>query len=457
MSLSPKRISVEVQEAELPCPIETTLYTRIPHPTWLHAAGNIVSPLHVSAYRWLCAGRFLSHIGDIFYTLSMPWFLLGHHGGAQTLSLVLMAHGAPRILGLVMSGPLIDRLRSRTVILLASSGRACLTLVLAFIIAQGHPALWLLCCISALLGICGGLFMPAEQAITPALLPDRVWQAGNALTMISLQLATVLGSCIVGVIIGNLPAMGTLGINALVFVAATFLFMGMSEPRHSTIVYSIKTRQKTFAFPAPSRTWVDDKALDNRLTFWQLFRKSSYLQIWLIILVFMNVGLGGAIGVALPALLRHQFHVSASSYGFVVAGTAIGGLVGALGAGMLGKIPYRSAVGLLFFVAQAVVLIFLPWSPSVMGIWTILVVAGALHSVGHVMVMTVMQQNVPRHLMGRSMSAFVFASMGVHSISLALAGVVIAHLGPGAAFVVASILIMLSCLLGYSQRAFRLR
>lgn len=421
--------------------------------SWIHALSRILSPLRVRNYRLLFAGQLISNVGDIFYAVALPWFMLSNGGGAQALGIVLTAYGVPRVGSVLLGGLLSDRYQPRKVMLLADSMRTLLMGMLAGLVARGHPALWMLCTVSALEGTFAGLFIPAAWSVVPSLLTDDVLQAGNALTTSSAQVAGIVGAGIAGAVVAWLQPAGALAIDALTFVVSAGTLAAIREKQELPTAQQDTTEKREVA-PASERTGHELSPQVPR-TFWRLLRTSRDLQITLILVIFMNLGSGGTLQVALPAFAHDQLKAAASGYGFILAGFAIGALMGAVVAGGLGRIPYRYLIGLSCFIMQAGAMTLVPLLGSVAAASCIMVIAGAMNSLGNVILVTQVQQIFPRHLMGRIMSAFAFTNFGLYPLSVAVAGIIVAHYGPISVFVMNGILIAVPCIIGGFQREFR--
>src|SRR6202008_423115 len=55
-----------------------------------------LAPLHHRGFRLLVSGQLASNVGDAFYAVALPWYVLAEHGGALLLGTVLAAYGVPR-------------------------------------------------------------------------------------------------------------------------------------------------------------------------------------------------------------------------------------------------------------------------------------------------------------------------------------------------------------------------
>jgi MFS family permease len=416
---------------------------RIKH-SGLHSLGRIFSPLRKRNYSLLFSGQLISNVGDAFYWVALPWFMLSGGGGAQALGIALAAYGIPRIGTILLGGSLSDRWRPRKVMLLADVMRALLVGVLALLVMERHPSFWLLCIVLALLGGFAGLFLPATWSITPDILSDDELQAGNALNNISMQIATFVGSGIAGAALGILQVAGTFAMDALTFIVSAVTLSAMRQERKMVAIQGQGTtgEQTNIESASPS-------------TFWQLLRTSRYLRMILSLIVFMNLTGGALFDVALPAFVHNQLKAAASGYGLILASLAIGSLVGALIAGSLGKIRYRYIISLVFFIVEAVALALIPFLTTVVAVAVTMIIVGLMNGLGNVIAVTLTQQILPRHLMGRIMSAFGFTNLGFYPLSVAVGGIVVAHYGSLPIFLLGGVLIAIPAMIGVLQREFR--
>lgn len=421
---------------------------------WLQALGGMLAPLRLRDYSLLFSGQLVSNVGDAFYAVALPWFMLSSGGGAQDLGIVLTAYGVPRVGGVLLGGPLSDRLRPRRLMLLSDTFRLFLTGALAALVLIGQPALWLLCLVSAFLGIFSGLFTPPAWAVVPDILSDADLQAGNALTTSSMQIASFIGSGVAGIVVARFQSGIAFVIDALSFVvsAVTLALMRNGRAAQNAQIQVTASKEQTISAEASMET-VDAPA--STMTFWQLLRSSRLLQVLLVMIIFMNLGNGAAFEVALPVLARNSLHAGASGYGLILAGFSIGAFVGALCAGALGKIPYRGLVGLGFFFVQACAFALIPFLPNVASVTAIMILAGVLNGLGNVISITLIQQALPRHLMGRIMGAIAFMNFGFYPLSVAFGGFFVAHSGPTLMFVAEGVLIAVPALFGLFQREFK--
>ena len=138
-----------------------------------------LAPLRHRGFRLLVSGQLASNVGDAFYAVALPWYVLAEHGGPLLLGTVLAAYGIPRTVLLAVGGHASDRWGPWTVMMTSDGVRAFAAAALAVAAASGPARAAVLVPIAAVLGAGEGLFLPGSFAIVPALLPMRSCRAAT--------------------------------------------------------------------------------------------------------------------------------------------------------------------------------------------------------------------------------------------------------------------------------------
>lgn len=415
---------------------------------------GMFSPFKVRNFTLLFGGQTVSTIGDALYAVALPWLILSNGGSPQEIGIVLAAYGIPRVGSILIGGWLSDRLRPYRLMLVADSVRAVLVGLLAVLALQGQPALWQLCAIAVPLGAFQGLFLPASSAILPDILSDRDLQAGNALGLIMTQLASLVGSSLAGAIVVALSSGFAMAIDALTFIIsaaslALIRLKGESEAERALQAEAGNAQENS------SHTLEQQANPQDTITLGQFVRTSRMLQVGLIVSLVSNFCFGGLIEVVLPTLVHGPMNGGAQGYGLIMAGFSIGALVGGILSGMLGGLKKKGLVALLVIFVMAAMIALLPYSGGVVGAIICMVISGIANSISNILLITVLQIIIPRHLMGRVMGLLMFTSFGTYPISVALAGVLTSQLGATILFPFSGLLLSLSILYGLSQKALR--
>ena len=416
--------------------------------------GLRAGPLRLRDFRLLIAGQMVSTVGDMFYAVALPWFVLSSGGTPRDLGIVLAAYGIPRAGSVILGGALSDRTQPRRMMLLADIARALLVGALAVIVLLDMHTLWILCAIAAPLGAFEGIFLPASMAMLPSILSDDDLQAGNAINMATVQLSTLAGPSIGGVIVASVRSGVAFAIDAATFVVSALALAGMRGARKPAVATQPELSTDLSA-ELPEADVSTDAVAHEPKTFWALLRASRLLQTGLAVSIVGNLAFGGLVEVALPDLARGPLHAGATGFGLMLSTFGAGALAGSLIGATMGKLPHRGMIALLFGLAQGIFVAITPFTGGLAGAAITMGAWGLVNAMSNVLLITLLQQKLPRALMGRIMGAFMFANFGLYPISVAVGGVVVERLGPAILFPITGALLFLAILYGLFQPELR--
>lgn len=415
--------------------------------SWRYLIG-ILGPFKQRNFSLLVSGQMISTIGDMFYAVALPWFILTNGLGIQALSIVLAAYGISRVSCLPLGGILSDRLHPQRVMLFSDIMRAILIGVLAGLVLQGHPLLWEICLVTVLSGCFAGLFLPASFAILPELLPDQDLQAGNALNLGAVQFATFFGPLLGGIVVNLFSPSLAFALDSISFVISAITLFSISSSLSVTKA-AVSRRDIEGAEPSPDSVGEEEHVV--RQTFWQFAKSTRLLQVALLIMVMLNVSFGGLMEIALPLLAKGPLRGGATGFGLLLSAYGLGALLGSIGAGGLGHIRRRCVLALLLTLVQAIGFAIIPLSGQITESALILVIAGGANGLTNVLFFTLVQQQVPRYLLGSILSAFLLASFGLYPLSVILGGFIATHFGPLVMFPLTLFLTLPALIFGLAQ------
>ena len=394
-------------------------------------------PLSGRDFRLLAGGQLASTVGDYCYAIALPWLVLSPHrgpGGAALLGVVLACYGVPRTVLIPVGGMLADKLGPRRLMLAADAGRCVLVAVLAVLAARRMSSVEVLGPVAALIGAGEGLFVPASFALVPTLVKPDQLQAGNALSAAMTQAGSLAGPVLGGILVATAGSTPAFAVDA-----ATFALSAIS-------LALISTRSPAAAADggAPEETGPG---------VWTLLRTSRLLQVFLVVGIAANLASGGTTDVALPALAHARF--GAGGYGALLACFGTGAMLGTLYAARGRKLarPTVVACGAYFVMAAATAL--LPFLWGLPGAAAASLVWGVTNGFGNVVFITLLQQWAPGRLLGRVMGLIMLASFGSFPLSVAVAGLLVRHLGPSPIFPIAAGLVTVAIIGALSQREIR--
>lgn len=187
-------------------------------------------------FNYLWAGQAVSQLGDYLPYVSLPLFVKYLTDGTLEVALAYALDAAPAVLVGFLGGVLIDRLRLRTVMIVADLLRAAAFGYLAWLSAAGPAAgsgegLISVLAVAFVAGTLAAFFNGALFAAVPRLVARDQLAMANAKLASTLNLGTILGPALAGVLIASVGFWATFGINAATFLisAASLVFVGEVE------------------------------------------------------------------------------------------------------------------------------------------------------------------------------------------------------------------------------------
>jgi MFS family permease len=445
-------------------------------------------PLANRDFQLLTAGQFTSTVGDYCYAVALPWLVLSTHGGPVLLGTVLACYGVPRTVLIPVGGMLADKLDPRIVMFTADAVRCLLVAALAVVAARRLESLAVLGPIAALLGAGEGVFLPAYFTIMPAILQPAQLQAGNALSTAMVQVGSLAGPVLGGILVttaGSAPAFtvdsASFGISAmalaLIAVRHSRALAAQRAPAGSARAGSpaaVTAQPATAAEPASANpasaaeSGADIEPGSERDTepgserdtepgavtsVWSLLRQSRLLQVIVLVAVVANLTFAGTFEVALPALAHARF--GAAGYGALIACFGAGSVAGTLAAARSKTLRRPAVAACWAFMGSAATICLVPFLGGLPGAAAAILVMAICNGFGNIVLITLLQQWAPSHLLGRVMSLVMLASMGTFPASVAVSGFLVHRLGPSPFFPVAGIVEGITVLVALTQRVMR--
>lgn len=431
---------------------------------------SLLLPLRNRNFRLLLAGQVGSLLGDQVYLVALPFFILGH-GSTATLGQVLLAFGLARIVLLPVGGVLADRFLSARswLIVAANFGKMGLLIALTLALPATLPPLMVL---AVLLGGLEGISLPPSMSLLPDLVKGDLIGPGNALLNGVVMGTTLFGPALAGLLVtvaGPGPAFAIdaagIGISALtMYMIATTLGKAPGALDGGTGSAAAAAPDGDGAAErgdggedaSPQAEPVGEQpAARRRGEFWRLLGSSRMFQFSLLITLIANVTYAGAQQVALPLFSKSVLLTGVRGYGLLLSAFGVGSLAGALLSGRMFGWPGRGKIALGLGVLQGVALTLIPLGHQLWVGMTALAVTGITGGMLDVFYLSMLQQKLPRALLGRSMSALMLTAYGAYPASVAIAAVIVDRYGVTPIFVADGLVVCASFLVGFASREFR--
>ncbi|GHJ35363.1 MFS transporter [Streptomyces sp. TS71-3] len=407
------------------------------------AAAVDVAPLRLPAFRRYLLANVVSATGSAMAPLALAYAVLDAGGGAVSLGVVLTTSTVPAIVFALAGGVLADRLSRSRLLFVGNVLAGVAQAVLTGLVATRHAGTGAIAACGFASGVAAAFIAPAAQGAVPQLVAPGRLQEANALVRLPGNGVRVLGPVLGGVLVAAAGPAWALGWDAVSFLVAALLLLGLRLDAPSATTPSAATEPSAPAVPDPSSKTPPARStpLSDLRTGWAAFRSRTWLWTYTVAgTVVVAAWLAGY--QLLGPVVAAQRYGGARAWGLVQGAFALGLLTGTLVC--LRYRPRRQiAVAVLGSAGLA-----LP--PAAMGLglplaWVLsgAVVAGVGLDVAVVAWTTALQWHVPRGELGRMSSfnaigerlavplgyliaALAAQTWGTSTVLLACAGVVLA-------------------------------
>ncbi len=202
--------------------------------TQLRASTHAGRSMTDRRFNLLWAGQAVSQLGDYLPYVSLPLFVKYLTDGTLEVALAYALDASPAVLVGFLGGALIDRWRLRSVMLITDVLRAAAFGYLAWIAAMG-PAegsgegLVAVLAVAFVAGTLAAFFNGALFAAVPRLIARDQLATANSKLAASLNLATILGPALAGLLISNIGFWPTFALNAATFLVSAVTILAVGE------------------------------------------------------------------------------------------------------------------------------------------------------------------------------------------------------------------------------------
>ena len=357
----------------------------------------------------LLASRLISDLGTGIAPIALAFGVLALPGaGAGDLGLVLFCAALPRLLFVLVSGVLADRVNRARLMVLAECLAAGAQAVAATLFITGHATVSTLAALAAVNGLAVALFYPSLTGLVPQVARDEDLQSANALVRLSSNVASILGTALGGVLVATVGPGWALAIDALSF-AMSALLLALVRVR-----------------PVP-RPEVRSSVISDLAQGWREF--SSRRWVWLVVVLFslMNVGFVSALGVLGP-VQSLQHWGGARGWALVLASFSLGTVVGVLVAMRVRPSrPMLVAMIVCPVLALPVAAMAVPMPLAVIAVLAF--ASGIAVDVFEVLWQTALQQNIPSESLSRVSAYDWLGSTALSPWALAGPGALVVAVG----------------------------
>jgi len=408
---------------------------------------RLLKPLRIRDFRLLWLAQGVSLFGDQFYLVALPWLTLQLTGSGLALGSVLMVAGGARAVFQLLGGALSDRFSARSLMLISNIVRAAATATITALVTFGVVELWQLYALSIVFGVVDAFFFPASVSVVPQLVVKEYLPAANGLLRGTNRLMALSGPAIAGLVVFHRSLGSAFAIDTATFVFAAIMVWLM--------------RKQVAAAPEEGEEGKTSEARSNRLlgSIIEGLKYSwrhplvKYLLFFIAIIEFCFVG-PSSVGLATLAKTRFETDWGASALGWMLSAFGAGMLIGMVVAGSMKADRGRGKVIIGATLLLGFGLLLLGFAHELLWAGVTLTFIGIGGGLANITILSLLQAETDRRMLGRVMGLLMFGSTLVESLSYALAGV-IADESLTALFVGSGALLLIAISLSLTGRTLR--
>ena len=388
-------------------------------------ASRMLRPLRRRDFALLVSGSIASLLGDGFFHVALAWQVYTISNVPTALSIVFLAISIPNVLLVLVGGVFADRYDRRKLMVAADLVRAAALGAIALLSAAGVLEVWHIAVLVLFVGAGDAFFNPASTALLPDVVDDEDLPAANALAgMYRPVMIRVIGPALAGLVVaafGPAPAFAIDAGSFLLSAVAIWLIRARPAARAAIdhgVRATIAQVGEGFRF-ARSQPWI-----------W-----ATLLAAMFSLLVFI-----GPIEVLVPYVIKNKLALGPEALGLIFAFGGVGSFAMSVLIGVVG-LPRRRVT--VMYVAWSLGVAATAFYGLMTSLWQALAISFVLQAsfmLGQVIWTTMLQQLVPRELLGRISSLDWLMSIGLVPVSYALTGPVSGALGPDMTLVAAGLL-----------------
>jgi len=367
--------------------------------------------------RLLIAAFLVDDVGSWSYIVVISVYIFDRTHSTQWLAANAACRWGPSLLLASYGGVLADRYQRTTVMVISALASAVLMTGMAVAVASTAPVAYLLV-ISALSSVAMAPYQPAAGALTPEIVGEQDLSAANSIFSALQSLVVVVGPGIGGLLLLTGRPVISVAINAASFAVAAALVTRLR----------VRSRGGGSAEESTAQQWL--AGLRSLVT--------QPVAVAVILFCALDSAVYGAATV-LYVPLSVRLGTGPTGYSYLLAGSALGGL---LGAGVANRLSGASRLAPV--IMGSICLQALPFLLTVPVHWPALAAAlQVLSGVGMIIVdvlaITSLQRDLPGDVLGRVLGVFdTVVLAGILLASLAT-GVLLAHADVNVALVAVGI------------------
>jgi len=285
-------------------------------------------------FRLFWSGNFTSNIGTWMQNVAQGWLVLTLTNSAFWLGVVGFAGSIPFLFVTLFGGVVADRVDKRRLLLVTQTTMMLLAFLLAGLTYFHLIGVWGVAAIAFGNGVAMSMNAPSYQALVPRLVRREDLTNAIALNSAQFNMSRILGPTLGGYAMALLGMAGNFFLNGVSFLAVLWALTRIDYPEEK-----LSHHQSMWA------------SLGSGFAYLRSNRQ-MYVLIWMTVFVSF---FGIPFLTFIPYFAKMQLNVGESGLGWLMAGSGLGAVLGAMTVASAGVIRHRGRVltgcGMVFFLA----------------------------------------------------------------------------------------------------------
>jgi MFS family permease len=295
----------------------------------------MIATLRQRNFALLWSGGLISLMGDWVLNIGLPIYVYLLTHSVLALSITLLASAIPNIVLGSLAGVFVDRWdRKRTMVI---TNLLLALALLPLLLVRTPDRVWIVYLVAFVETCLEQFFSPAQNALLPTLVDEAHLVQANSLNSLSSNFARLIGPALGGLIAAVFGLSGIVLADAVSFLVSALLIALIATASSLAVEQALPLAEaEAKATTSLWREWVDGiRVIGSQRT----------LAVLLAMFSIMMLG-EGVFGVLYPVFVYRILHGGAAQIGQLMSAQAVGGLLGGLFVGWLGKrIMSRWAIG----------------------------------------------------------------------------------------------------------------
>ncbi|MCD4689921.1 MFS transporter, partial [bacterium] len=411
----------------------------------------------------LWAGSLMSQMGDHLNLMALTALIFAVSAGTRTSGLefskILLLASAPVLLFGPISGVYADRVNRKTMMIASDFIRAALVVAVPFV-AGSMGAVYVLV---FLVFTVNRFYLSAKSAALPQIVPPGKLMEANSLLNVSVVAAMVIGPLGGGLLVERYGFAVGFAADSATYVISGVLMAFITLRSISEIAAERAERAEhrralgetaRHALSAHSRAeFVEEAArLGHEIaapieeevevigsTYHRIMRdlkeglgqmRGNPLVIYSTISSSSVMFISGVVLIALPVLVRNEFHMGTAGLGQLFSLAGVGMLVGSLAIGRFFAHAERRAIIAVSFSLAGAVIVLMATAPSMVTLRIGIFLTGLFIAPANVACDTILQEQMPGASIGKAFGLRDMASKAAFGVAGILSGFIVDIIGP---------------------------